>query len=157
MAKKRIRVGLISTDLVAANVVSGDRQINIGNHTFKLSILSGQAKSGSHSPGSSSTDGANCFGSEWNRLMYRSTIPSTAVSPTGISAEGITFGEFVNIPAASLDVAAGGNGNYTICSEYATAGNPVERGAFSVVGSYRHTSAVPSDRGWRPVLELIVK
>jgi len=131
-----------------ANVVTGDKVVQIKGQAMRVRLLRGAATSPTNSP-TDVDDPTATWGSEWNRLLYR----LAATPSNGVSGEGIPFGEWAKLS----DTALGLKDYWTFCQETHTAsGSRVIRGAAGV----RRISRIPptaaiSSTVWKPVLELV--
>jgi len=138
--KRPLRSGLKYTELFSAGVVDGNKTVTIKGKVYKVRLFNG----GATSFRGSAADPAACYGSEWNRLMYR-----ISGSSVGLSGEGIEFGQWAKISDDDLGIK--GFGGYTWCQEpYLYRGNDTH-----ITQAVYTTGTVTHRFGWRPVLELI--
>lgn len=147
--KKPIRHSVSVNSLNDANLVNGDKIVNIGGNQFRVRLFKTTVNNNHIS--SPSDDPSICYGSEWNKLMYR------VYGKIGVSKEGIPFGEFVKYTDAELGISPNERypGTTTLTQEISSHGSSY-RGYFSVtyLGQvYVNTNEVW--KGWRPVLELV--
>ena len=157
VAKRSFRYRLSWSHINDVGAVLGNKTITVGSDLFKVRLMQGF----SSNPTSISMDNkivpdANgTHGSEWNRLMYR--IVDT---PTGVSGEGILFGEWFKYPESEIDVnITYGNGAASWTQETAGYQNSRRgvRGIYGVTSSFQsiHNNAGDDNYSWRPVLELV--
>ena len=145
-----------------ANCVRGDvKQVVIRGYTFKIRLFKGSGVEGDNTiyDYGSTTKGALCFNSEWNKLM----LPIHAGAPSTWGDSGgnvISPTEDWGIDYTDADLVTNRNngvGSYTWCQETAQyTSSRLRRGGFGVAVSTTNSYAHRHDNmGWRPVLELV--
>lgn len=160
VAKKTYRHSVTWDQINTAGAVFGTKTVEINGRTYKVRLLKSVANGDSYT-GSQTYDPIQAYGSEWNRLFYpiHSGKHTTSSNPSPVSGEGIRFGTLAQYTDADLVVHnAVGNGSYSWCQETpsTSTGSRVIRGFNGVSYLSRSTASdVYSNRGWRPVLELV--
>ena len=148
IAKKCLRYNITASTIHAAKLILGDRTVTIGGKNYIIRCLSKNTTA--DGPQSYTNDPAFGYGCEWNKIMYR------LVNRTGVSGEGIPFGEWHQYAESDLGLTGNANGSRTLTIYSPSSGFSVYRAAGSVLGwSYGTLSGAPAQTGWRPVLEAI--
>ena len=185
IAKETLRYNLSWDDIYDAGAVygTGDNgvadsgspepqvaEVDYGGYDYKVRLLTGSAVD----PAAEGYGNQDCAddagaGSEWNDLLYR---VHTATPDCGNPSEGMEGGNkttyhggaqdganWANFSNEDLQVyySDAGNGTYCWCQEQGDdTSRRVLRGYRGVASFYTSTSSgSPSNRGWRPCLELI--
>lgn len=153
VARAFYRSSVSWSSINACGAVYGETTITIQGDTYKVRLLKGAA-SDPISGGANSHDPEQSWGSEWNRLFYP-LIPNPSQKPlSGISGEGIVFGEWASYSESILTY---GNVNRTWCQETneTNTSHRVTRGGTVTYYSPSTLTSNGVSYGWRPVLELV--
>lgn len=160
VAKKPYRYNLSWDHIDAVGAVYGSKTVVINDKTYKVRLLKSVAN-GNMYAGGVGYDPVGAYGSEWNRLFYpiHSGNHTEPKNPTPVSGEGIHFGTLAQYTDADLVIQRSvGNGRGNWCQETSSSDSTkrVIRGNIGVSRlDWNTTSAVYSNYGWRPVLELV--
>lgn len=152
VSKRTYRYGISWDDLHAANVVYGNRIVEIDGLQYRIRLLKGADPADfdyGHGP-------SGTLQSEWIRLMYNVSKDSATYPKTGQIGEN--WAEYDQSDAVGgLNISAG-NGRASWCQETASnvANHRVCCGGYSVTypGFYSSSSDGTSS-GWRIALELV--
>lgn len=135
MAKKVLRYNISKNQLVAADVVTGSKTVEIGGLTYKVRLLTG---------GNGDVP-ATGPGGEWDKYM----LPIHA-----------SIGPWATYTNLDLGISGSGNGAFAFNQERGknpgTAEGNVVRGFGNINGYNVVNDNIVSSFGWRPVLELVV-
>lgn len=153
VAKKPLRYNLSWGDINSANVVYGDKTLEIGGLTYKVRLMKGANKDPADA-----YNGSINHGSEWNKLMLSIHIQAKDKSwayPGNVEHDVPYWGtDFTDEDL--LTHKDYGNGSYSWCQEVTPSSNRLTRGGYGVSYSLDSVSSgVVSRCGWRPVLELV--
>lgn len=157
IAKRPFRHSINRNQLLAADAITGNRQVVVGGKSYRVRLMKGAFSDPSQN--NAGIDAPASHGSEWNRLMYHvcnGTVADVFASEGG----NRNWAEYTDI-----DLGLGatpGPGSFTLCQEIHGA-NPsfaVCRGYGGVPGTvsyfgYTTFTDNASRMGWRPVLELV--
>lgn len=158
IAKKTFRYYISWNHINAVNAVFGNRTIKIGDNTYKVRLLKGKTEGRQND--SSAYEGVINHNSEWNRLILPIHInaPDKWEYPDNVNSPTENWNvEYTNVDLLTSYFAKRNKGTYTWCQEYGnTINSRLLRGYFDVscVGCNDPYTDY-SDRGWRPVLELV--
>ena len=134
-------------DLNAAEAIYGNKELIIGDFTYKVRLLKGaNSDPGPDVHGTTYSDKTNQ--SEWDRLMYRTCSYHPPYQIGSNWAEYSQLSLFVT--------SASGAGRATWCQERVGTSKALIRGYQRIDLIYSYSKSMRhADFGWRPVLELV--
>ena len=152
VAKKSLRYGMSKDDLVACDLVTGDKIVDILGRSFKVRLLKGTDNDPWEYERSMEIDPDNVSSSEWDRFILN--------VHDGIHTHGAvtaTKGYWPLYSNQELNV-DGGFGSFSFTQESSTNVGQlhVTRGGNGVTSLRTVSSVLNDEYGWRPVLEEIV-
>lgn len=156
IAKRPFRHSVSRDQLLAANAITGSRLVTIGDHIYKLRLVSGASSNPSQN--NNGVDAAGSHGSEWNRLLYHvcAGTPQDVFASEGGNRAWETYSAVdlgLSTPPGSFTICRethGANPSYVVCRGFGG-------GAAGTVSYFGYTTFTDtaSRMGWRPVLEYV--
>lgn len=147
IAKKTLRYNLSWDHLNAADLVYGNKTVNIGGYDYRVRLLRGANSDPTDHPGGINSDHPATHGSEWNRLLYR------VCSENPPSQQGENWAMYSE---SELGLTENALGRATWCREVARSIFRMGRGGLNISGGATPSpDYLSTNYGWRPVLELM--